>query len=91
MEKKQRSLRQSHTFVVRIWWEAGLTRSDGRPLWRGQVHHAIDGYQQGFDSLETLLRFIQERTGCLEGGELPTQPKSKQELTEGKEFEEGSL
>lgn len=68
MQREQRSFGQRYTFVVRIWWEAGLTRPNGQPLWRGQIEHAMEGHQQGFSSLEELLRLIQEQTGDLEGG-----------------------
>jgi hypothetical protein len=55
----------THAFVVRIWWEAGLTRPDGRPLWRGQVQHAASGQSQTFQSLDELTQFIQSQTGKL--------------------------
>lgn len=56
----------SHAFIVRIWWESGLTRPDGRPLWRGQIQHAASGRTLTFQSLSELLRFIQAQTGDLE-------------------------
>jgi hypothetical protein len=56
---------QTHAFVVRIWWEPGLTQPDGRPLWRGQVQHAASGRSRVFQSLDELLSFIQELTGDL--------------------------
>ncbi len=56
----------SHAFIVRIWWEPGLSQPDGRPLWRGQVQHAASGRFSAFQSLDELLRFIQEQTGELE-------------------------
>ncbi len=59
----------THSFVVRIWWEANLTRPNGRPLWRGQVQHAASGRARGFQSLAELLDFIQEQTGELEGAD----------------------
>jgi len=57
---------QTHAFLVRIWWEPGLTRPDGRPLWRGQVQHVAGGPPYAFQSLGELLGFIQSRTGDLE-------------------------
>jgi hypothetical protein len=57
----------AHTFIVRIWWEQGLTRPDGRPLWRGYIQHAASGRLQVFQALKDLERFIQEQTGELEG------------------------
>jgi hypothetical protein len=55
-----------HAFIVRIWWEPGLTLPDGRPLWRGRVQHVASGQAQVFQSLDDLLHFIQSRTGDLE-------------------------
>ena len=55
----------THAFVVRIWWEPGLTRPDGRPLWRGQIQHATSGQSQAFQSLDELLQLIQTQTGEL--------------------------
>jgi hypothetical protein len=57
---------QGHAFIVRIWWEPGLTLSDGRPLWRGRVQHVASGQTLVFQALDDLLRFIQTRTGDLE-------------------------
>jgi hypothetical protein len=56
---------QTHAFVVRIWWESGLTRPDGRPLWRGYAQHAANGQTLVFQSLEDLIGFIQSQTGEL--------------------------
>jgi len=52
-----------HTFVVRIWWEEGLTQPDGRPLWRGQVQHAPSGQTVVFQSLDKLMSFIRNCSG----------------------------
>jgi len=57
---------QTHAFVVRVWWEPGLTRPDGRPLWRGYIQHAASGRSLVFQSLDELLRFIQSQAGSLE-------------------------
>lgn len=57
---------ESHSFVVRIWWEAGLSRPNGRPLWRGSARYAGSGRRVAFQSLDDLLRFIQSKTGDLE-------------------------
>ena len=57
-----------HAFIVRIWWEPGLTRPGGHPLWRGYVQHVTSGRSVAFQSLEDLLRFIQIQTGSLEPG-----------------------
>lgn len=59
---------RAHAFVVRIWWEEGLTWPNGRPLWRGQVQHATSGQKLVFQSLDDLLRFIQSQTGTLGKG-----------------------
>ncbi|MBN1813523.1 MAG: hypothetical protein JXA14_16920 [Anaerolineae bacterium] len=60
---------RSHAFVVRIWWESGPARPDGRPLWRGRVQHAASGEYVVFQSLDELTRFIQKQTGDLEEAE----------------------
>jgi hypothetical protein len=57
---------EGHSFVVRIWWEAGLSRLNGRPLWRGSARYAGSGQGVAFQSLDALLRFIQSKTGDLE-------------------------
>ena len=54
-----------HSFVVRIWWEPGLTRPDGSPLWRGLIQHATSGQSHAFQSLDELLQLIQAHTGSL--------------------------
>lgn len=59
---------KGHAFVVRIWWEPGLIRPDGRPLWRGRVQHAASGEYLVFQSLDELLGFLQLHTGELEAG-----------------------
>jgi len=61
---------QTHAFVVRVWWEPGLTRPDGHPLWRGQVQHAASGLTLVFQSLDELLCFIQSQTG-VENDQIP--------------------
>jgi len=53
----------SHAFVVRIWWEAGLTRPNGCPLWRGRVQHVGSGRTMVFQSLDELTQFIWEHAG----------------------------
>jgi hypothetical protein len=69
MGKQKRSSRQNHAFVVRIWWEQGLTRPDGGLLWRGQIQHAGSGRERGFQSLGEMVHFIQDLTGELEESE----------------------
>jgi hypothetical protein len=61
----EHSFPKSHAFVVRIWWEPGLTRPDGHPLWRGYVQHAASDRSLVFQSLHELLSFIQSQTGTL--------------------------
>ena len=50
-----------HSFVVRVWREAG------RPEWRGWVQHAGTRESTYVQSLEELLAFIEGRTGKLAG------------------------
>lgn len=61
------SMSRTNAFVLRIWWEPGLTRPDGCPLWRGEIQHASSGQTLVFQSLDELLDFIQFHTGALEG------------------------
>ena len=69
MSNKVSPSAHGHAFIVRIWWEPGLTLSNGRPLWRGQVQHAASRQTLVFQSLDDLIRFIQSRTGNLENEE----------------------
>ncbi|MBN1260098.1 MAG: hypothetical protein JXB35_05405 [Anaerolineae bacterium] len=57
---------EPHAFIVRIWREPGLTRSDGRILWRGRVQHVASGTHRVFETLTDLLAFIVSCTGALE-------------------------
>ena len=66
MTNAEYSPSQSHAFVVRIWWESGSLRPDGRLLWRGRVQHAASGEYAFFRSLSELAHFIQKQTGNLE-------------------------
>lgn len=75
---------RTHSFVVRIWWESGLTQPDGRPLWRGYVQHAISGQSLVFQSLDQLLCFIQTHTGELEKTPPATRLSGRKEATPGK-------
>ena len=56
----------THAFVVRIWWEPGLSRPDGHPLWRGKIEHAASGQYLVFQTLDDLLGFVQSQTGELD-------------------------
>jgi hypothetical protein len=49
----------SSAFVVRIWCESEAANLDGCPLWRGQIQHVGSGRTIAFQSLDTLLHFIQ--------------------------------
>ena len=52
-----------HAFIVRLWQEPGLTGTDGRPLWRGQVQCVATGHIRAFQSLDRLVHFIQSESG----------------------------
>ena len=54
---------QNYAFIVRIWWEQGLSLPDGRPLWRGQVQDAAGGQPRVFQSLDDMVQFIRDRSG----------------------------
>jgi hypothetical protein len=66
MQNNRPSATYAHSFVVRIWWEPGLSRLNGGPLWRGYVQHAASGQTLIFQSMDDLLGFIQSHTGELE-------------------------
>jgi len=67
MQNNRPSATHAHSFVVRLWWEPGLSRLNGGPLWRGYVQHAASGRSLVFQTLGDLLCFIQDQTGDLEG------------------------
>ena len=48
-----------HSFVVRVWREKGI------PGWRGWVQHTRSGESAPIQNLESLLAFIERRTGKL--------------------------
>jgi hypothetical protein len=52
-----------HAFIIRLWREPGLTRADGRPLWRGQVQCVATGHTRAFQSLDRLVHFIRSESG----------------------------
>ncbi|MFN2272731.1 MAG: hypothetical protein ACK2US_17950 [Anaerolineae bacterium] len=54
--------RQSHAFVLRIWWEEG----NGSPVWRGWVQHAASGDTCYVHRLADLIAFLEMRTGLLD-------------------------
>jgi hypothetical protein len=54
--------RQSHAFVLRIWWEEG----NGAPVWRGWVQHAASGETCYVHRLADLIAFLEMRTGLLD-------------------------
>mgnify|MGYP003565314768 FL=1 len=54
--------RQSHAFVLRIWWEEG----EGPPIWRGWVQHAASGDSCCVQQLTDLVAFLETRTGSLD-------------------------
>jgi hypothetical protein len=55
----QGSLIARHSFVVRIWREAG------RAGWRGWVQHARTGESIPFEDVDKLLAFFEGQTGKL--------------------------
>lgn len=58
--------RRDASFVVRIWWERwgkGLVR------WRGQVVHAETRQSAHFDSIPTLLAFLEKWSGNLKSND----------------------
>jgi hypothetical protein len=56
----------SHSFVVRIWNDAGDTNSPSAASpasWRGSIDHVGTGKRAHFNDLEHLIRFIQDSSG----------------------------
>ena len=53
--------RQSHAFVLRIWWEEG----NESPVWRGWVQHAASGEACYVHRLAALIAFLEMHTGLL--------------------------
>ena len=56
----------SHSFVVRLWNDAGDTNGpvvDGHSSWRGSIDHVGTGKRAHFNDLEHLIRFIQDSSG----------------------------
>ena len=54
--------RQSHAFVLRIWWEEG----NESPVWRGRVQHAASGDTCYVRRLADLIAFLEMHTGSLD-------------------------
>ncbi len=53
---------ENYSFVVRMWREA--IDDQGQPVaWRGSVDDVGNGHRCYFDSLDSLLLFIQDRIG----------------------------
>ena len=51
-----------HSFVVRIWREAGDGPAEA-VIWRGSVDHVGSGDRLYFDEPEAIVRFVREQTG----------------------------
>jgi hypothetical protein len=56
----------TQSFIVRIWHEAAAI--DGRvTTWRGSILHVGSGKRVYFNNLDSIKRFVQERTGMEDG------------------------
>jgi hypothetical protein len=56
----------TQSFIVRIWHEA--VAGDGKVTsWRGSILHVGSGKRIYFHNLDSIKRFVQERTGMEEG------------------------
>ena len=51
-----------HSFVVRIWREAGGGPAEA-VTWRGSVDHVGSGDRLYFDEPEAIVRFVREQAG----------------------------
>lgn len=56
----------TQSFIVRIWHEAAAG-SGKVTSWRGSILHVGSGKRIYFHNLDSLKRFVQERTGMEEG------------------------
>lgn len=62
MDRQQRSPQATgnrHSFVVRIWREAGS------PIWRGSVQQVSSGQTHSFDGMDKLLAFLERQIASL--------------------------
>lgn len=58
----------TQSFIVRIWHEAA---GKGKVTsWRGSIIHVGSGKRVYFYNLNSIKRFVQERTGMEEAGDL---------------------
>jgi hypothetical protein len=65
----QESNGDTQSFIVRIWHEA--VAGDGKnKTWRGSILHVGSGKRIYFHNLDSIKRFVRERTG-MEKGDLP--------------------
>jgi hypothetical protein len=56
----------TQSFIVRIWHEA--VAGDGKNTsWRGSILHVGSGKRIYFHNLDSIKRFVRERTGMEEG------------------------
>jgi hypothetical protein len=60
VDRKQRSRRQEHAFIVRVWHEA----SDDAAPWRGSVEHVSTHRRHYFADLSELLDFIRQNAAA---------------------------
>jgi hypothetical protein len=64
----QESIGNTQSFIVRIWHE---TDGQGKDTsWRGMIIHVGSGKRAYFHNLNSIKRFVQERTGMAEKGAL---------------------
>ena len=58
----------TQSFIVRIWHEA--SGAGDKDSWRGSILHVGSGKRVYFHNLNSIKRFVQERTGMKENGDL---------------------
>ena len=59
--------RNTHSFIIRIWYEA--VDDQGNALtWRGSVEHVGNGRRLHFDRMDDFLDFIRKESGLRERG-----------------------
>lgn len=74
------NLRRDSSFVVRIWWESWKTGV----RWRGQVVHAETRQSTHFDSIPTLIAFLEKWTGDLGSNDKCVEENISEENREGR-------
>ena len=55
----------THSFIVRIWFEA-VDEEGNASTWRGSIEHVSSGRRLHFDRFDEILNFVREQSGLKE-------------------------